>query len=135
LQDGYQFFDVHVPSAVANSYSSAQLKTKPFFLKNTDFSFLYTDQPAVVSAPLREELLANELPALTFAAGHRGVEKIRDDYTGRDINIRQTFAVNKPWPQDRSRYEWRHSDIYVVAYPYLSGLYDVWVKRIQGVAP
>jgi hypothetical protein len=132
LQDGYQFFDVHVPSAVANSYSSAQLKTKPFFLKNTDFNFLYTDQPAVVSAPLREELLANEIPALTFAAGHRGVEELSGTL-GRNIDIRLTFAVDKPWPQDRlNGYEWKHSDIYVVAYPYLSGLYDEWAKRIKG---
>lgn len=123
---------VPIDSTAANDIRKDQLKTRPFFLKNSDFDFLYNDPPLLVSAPLREELLANELPALTFAAGHRGVGKISND-PGRNTDIRKDFAENKPWPQDRlDGYEWRHSDIYVVAYPYLSGLYDVWVKRIKG---
>jgi hypothetical protein len=134
-QDGYVFYGVHVQPNLADTYPPEQMKTKPFFSKNPEYGFLYTDQPAPVSATLREELLANELPALTFAAGHRGVKEIRDEHENRDIDIRQTFAVNKPWPVDRPRYEWRHSDIYVIAYPYLSGLYDELVKKTQGATP
>jgi hypothetical protein len=63
------------------------------------------------------------------------VGEIRVDHPDRDIDIRQTFAVGQPWPRGTDDYEWKHSDIYVVAYPYLSGLYDEWVKKIQGVAP
>ncbi len=123
---------VLIPSYVANAIPKEQLRTRPFFLMNSDFGFLYNDPPISVSAPLREELLANEIPALTFAAGHRGVEELSRTL-GRNIDIRLTFAVDKPWPQDRlNGYEWKHSDIYVVAYPYLSGLYDEWAKRIKG---
>ncbi|GAB6082576.1 hypothetical protein JCM30471_14900 [Desulfuromonas carbonis] len=78
-------------------------------------------------------MLANEIPALTNAAGHRGVREIRVDHPDRDIDIRLQYAVGKPWPQDRlNGFEWRHSDTYVVAYPFLSGLYDEWVKKIKG---
>ncbi|ALC17507.1 hypothetical protein DSOUD_2769 [Desulfuromonas soudanensis] len=121
-----------ISSSAANAIQKDQLKARPFFLMNPDFDYLYKDPPVLVSAPLREELLANEIPALTFAAGHRGVEKIKVKGSDRDIDIRQTFAVGKPWLVDRPRNEWRHSDIYVIAYTYLSGLYDEWVKKIQG---
>jgi hypothetical protein len=111
------------------------LKSKPFFKKNPNHDWLYTEQPVAVSDALREELLANEIPALTFAAGHKGIQVIRDVDSKKEMDIRQKFAVNKPWPRDSDEYEWRHSDIYNVAYPYLTGLYDEWVKKIQGVEP
>jgi hypothetical protein len=67
------------------------------------------------------------------------VGEIRDKYEVRDVDIRDKFLIKKndaPWPRSKKQYEWRHSDIYVVAYPYLSGLYDEWVERIEeGVAP
>jgi hypothetical protein len=116
----------------ANDIPGSQLKTQPFFAKNPDNGFLYTGQPPV-SSSLREELLANEIPALTFAAGHRGVEVIREDNKVFDIDIRQEYAVGKPWPANRPRFEWRHSDIYNVAYPYLSGLYIDLSNKVKGV--
>jgi hypothetical protein len=119
-----------ISSSAANAIKKDQLRTRPFFLMNPDFDSLYKDPPPPLPPSLLEELLANEIPALTFAAGHRGVGEIRLE---RNIDIRQAFAVDKPWPQDRlNGYEWKHSDIYVVAYPYLSGLYDEWAKRIKG---
>ncbi len=138
----YQFLGELVKPDLANSYTSTQLKKEPFFLKNSDIGFLYSDseQPLLISTSLREELLANEIPALTFAAGHRGVGRIKTKGDDRDVDIRDKFLVKKlgsPWPRGIDDYEWKHSDIYVVAYPYLSGLYDEWVKKIkiQGVAP
>lgn len=87
---------------------------------------------------MREELLANEIPALTFAAGHRGVEEFEGPGKKRNIDIREEF-LEKPgalWPRGTKQYEWKHSDIYVVAYSYLSGLYDEWAAKIQeGVFP
>lgn len=125
-------------SYYANDIPEDQLRSRPFFSKSPDYSFLYTDQPVTVPLLIREELLANELPALSFAAGHRGVQKIKIMDSDRDIDIRDKFLVKKPgspWPRGTDDYEWKHSDIYVVAYPYLSGLYDEWAKKIQGVAP
>ncbi|AMV73080.1 hypothetical protein DBW_2770 [Desulfuromonas sp. DDH964] len=120
-----------IPAALANSYSKEMFRTQPFFSKNTQRDWLYSPDP-VANLPtlLKEEMLANEIPALTNAAGHRGV---REMTARKNIDIRQTYAVDKPWPQDRvNGFEWRHSDIYVVAYPFLSGLYDEWLKKIKG---
>jgi hypothetical protein len=134
-QDGYVFMGVKIPVSLANSYGKEQFRTKPFFSKNPDRDWLYSPQAVSIPSLLKEEMLANEIPALTNAAGHRGVGEIRVDHPDRDIDIRLAFAVGKPWPSDRPRNEWKHSDIYVVAYSYLSGLYDEWVKKIQGATP
>jgi len=106
-------------------------------LKNYDNPWLYNDPPVAVSNAVREELLANEIPALTFAAGHRGVKELVGPVGVKiNINIRQDFAVGKPWPDDRLEgYDWRHSDIYVVAYPYLHRLFDGWKSIINEVQP
>lgn len=122
----------------ANILNSELLKIQPFFSKNPDYQELYSYDPVSVSDPIREELLANELPALTFAAGHKGIEAISDDFPKNETDIRQKFLLDNkdPWPRGTKQYEWRHSDIYVVAYPYLSGLYDEWVTKIEeGVSP
>jgi len=49
----------------------------------------------------------------------------------RDKFLKPDTPNSAPWPRGTDEYEWRHSDIYVVAYPYLSGLYDEWVKKIE----
>jgi hypothetical protein len=145
-RDGYYICDeqsslelppncILISPLVANAPKGSALKSRPFFSKNSDHDGLYSDQPVPVPAALQEEFLANELPALTFSAGHRGVKKILTEHENRDIDIRQKFAVGEPWPRDRPRHEWRHSDVYGVAYPYLSRLYDEWVKTIQGAVP
>jgi hypothetical protein len=130
---------VPIDAIFANDIPDDQLKSRPFF-DESEHAEIYSDNPVTISPALREELLANEFPALTFAAGHRGVREIRENNEDRDVDIRQKFlrpnsADSAPWPEDRPRFEWRHSDIYVVAYPYLSGLYDEWVREIKGVLP
>lgn len=140
-QDGY-LYEHFVRPNIANNYPPERLKSKPFFSKNTDYTDLYNKPIFTVSDndraefnAMREELLANEIPALTFAAGHRGVEEFKEIALDRDTDIRANYAVGNPWPRDTDEYDWRHSDVYVVAYPYLSKLYDEWVKKIQGDTP
>jgi len=123
---------VPISPYIANDIRMEQLKARPFFSINPEHSELYSDQPVSVSNLLREELLANEIPALTFAAGHRGIEEISSE-PGKNIDIRLNYAIGKPWPEDRlNGYEWRHSDVYAIAYPFLFNLYDEWVNKING---
>jgi len=80
------------------------------------------------------ELLANEVPALTFATGHKGVKVVDID---KNIDIRERFLKipKAQWPEQRTLYEWRHSDLYLVGYPYVFRLYDYWSDLIQGTNP
>lgn len=116
------------------------LKTKPLFDKsNPENSALFVAGSVSSSAlktDMRERLLANEIPALTFAVGHRGVGGFDDN----NIDIRATYlSTGKPWPRTPVvNREWRHSDFINVAYPYLFGLYDRFKSISQpvvGVAP
>jgi hypothetical protein len=133
-----------VPAA-ANDLEPSVLRTAPLFSKNADHDpwGLYSDQPfsafdnTLSKELLREELLSNEIPAVTFAAGHRGVKEIRDTVFGKDVDIREEYLVKTraPWPRGTIQYEWRHSDIYNVAYSYLFRLYDEWKDKIKEVSP
>jgi len=137
-QDEYYRCDADNPNRCTmippSSADAVKLKSKPFFSKDPGHAGLYTDQPVTTLLDAdREELLANEIPALTTAVGHRGVEKIKMEDKDRDIDIRIKYAVGKPWPADRlDGYEWRHADVYNIAYPYLSGLYNEWSKKVKG---
>jgi len=77
------------------------------------------------------ELLANEVPALTFATGHKGVKVVDID---KNIDIRERFLKipKAQWVRKIPQYERRHNDLYLVAYPYLFGLYDSWSELIRG---
>ena len=77
------------------------------------------------------ELLANEFPALTYAAGHRGVSGTFQNLD-RNINIRDAYIDDGKWPSERRPREWRHNDIYFVGYPYLFQMYDAWNDLIEG---
>lgn len=112
--------------------NSALLKTKPFFNKNPDNSSLFTNNfvsSSVLTTAMRERMLANEIPALTFAVGHMGV--INSPQIN-NVNIRDRFLINfrVPWPRGTPLTpEWRHSDFINVGYPYLYRLYDDFVLK------
>lgn len=107
------------------------LKTKPLFDKsNLENSSLFSSShvgSSVLTTAMRERMLANEIPALTFAVGHRGVDGSRINNT--DIRNKYLIEKNAPWPRGEDDYEWRHSDFVNVAYPYLFRLYDDFVQK------
>jgi len=117
----------------ANLLDSSVLMTKPLFKKNSDNAQLYTEQPvdgSTLTTAMKERILADEVPAVTFAAGHRGVSAF-----AKNIDIRAKYLTdnpNTPWPRGTVKYEWRHSDLYNVAYPYVYLLYDDWITLIKG---
>lgn len=81
---------------------------------------------------MKSSLSPFTLPALTFAAGHRGISLFELE---QKFDMRTKFAVGKPWPVDRVNYEWRHNDLYLVAYPYINLMYDKWNELIKGKVP
>lgn len=125
-----------IPPANANALAGNILKTMPLFFKNPDNSALFTDGPASLSEAKIVELLANEIPALTYAVGHNGMSVFKDK--GRNFDLRQKYintAATLPWPITKIKkgvFEWRHSDFRNVAYPYLYRMFDDWAKLIRG---
>ncbi len=126
-----------IPPGDANALAENVLKTLPLFKKNPDNAFLYSDQlvtRSMLSIAKQEELLANEIPALTFAAGHGGVTVFDSGGLKRNVNIQKKYLLdppNAPWVRDPKYYEWKHNDLYYVAYPYLRLMYDDWVTIIN----
>jgi hypothetical protein len=114
----------------ANLIDPQQLKAKPLFKKNTQVLSVFSDltvDTSILTTANKEMLLANDIPVLTYAAGHRGLP------TKNNIDIRERYlqeVPNAPWP--RANYEWRHSDFVNVGYPYLHGLFDYWVRIATG---
>jgi hypothetical protein len=80
------------------------------------------------------ELLANEIPSLTFAAGHRGIDD--PSFYQKNFELREKYLekMNARWPRMMSNNEpeWRHNDASFMAYPYLYRLYLDWVKLTKG---
>jgi hypothetical protein len=66
--------------AEANQKPPSQLKSNPFFLANYKIASLLSDEdvqlPDEVKKAKQEEILANGLPALTFAVGYMGVGEV-----------------------------------------------------------
>jgi hypothetical protein len=88
----------------------------------------------MLSVAKQEELLANEIPALTFAAGHGGVKVFDSGGLQRNVNIQKKYLLdppNAPWVRDPQYYIWKHNDLYYVGYPYVRQMFDDWVTIIK----
>lgn len=126
-----------VPPGDANALAEDVLMTLPLFKKNPDNAFLYSDQlvtRSMLSIAKQEELLANEIPALTFAAGHRGVSVFDTGGLKRNVNVQKRYLLdqpNAPWVRDPQFYIWKHNDLYYVGYPYVRQMFDDWVTIIN----
>lgn len=122
----------------ANNLPYNVLSTAPFFKKNPENGPLYSDMPVTLTEAKIEELLANEIPALTFSAGHRGIGIFENMGIKRNFDIRDRYLVQlkAPWvlreTTGRQDYIWKHSDYVNIAYPYLYRLYDDWVSVMKG---
>lgn len=119
----------------ANNIPYASLSIMPFFKKNPKNTVLYSDTPVRLTDSKIEELLANEIPALTFAVGHRGIGYFEKMGVKRNIDIRDRYLKKKPnapWVRPTDKYVWLHSDIFNVSYPYVRLMYDDWVKVMNG---
>jgi hypothetical protein len=119
----------HIQPAEANVLGDDVLKKNPLFDMNPAHATiaLFSEQPVTLSESKQVELLANEIPALTFATGHRGTGAFQD----KNIDIRNKYISDfEAWPRDNR--EWRHSDVFNVAYPHLYKFYDDLTRLIKG---
>jgi hypothetical protein len=102
--------------------------TKPLFKKDPDNLTLFSNNTVSLTDAKIEELLANEIPALTYAAGHQGVKKFKNNF---ELLQEFVFGQGGVWP--RIDKDWRHSDFVRVGYPYLFRLFDDWKQKTDGV--
>ncbi len=105
-----------------SSISDNQLISRPFFLNVVPAgigSVLFSSVSADFSAikPFYNRILAEGIPALTEVTGGKNggaMSEHRDDILSIDMNSRKNDST---WPRVKS--EWWHSDIKVVALPYV----------------
>lgn len=71
----------------------------------------------------RARLLAEAFPALTLPAGANFTEKFT--VNNFDMQTMQTHG----WPAERDTSAWKHSDLRVVAYPYVYKLFNELVGK------
>ena len=114
-----------MPASVANAeVTPDMIRTNSFFRPFYD-SRLYATNPAgsiLASDPVvRAKLLAEAIPALSFATGSNSISNRFGFGANLDMNGDfKTKGMN--WP--RPNKNWEHSDYRVVAYSYNYGLYD-----------
>ncbi len=115
-----------MPPEQANQLSKEAIRTNSFF-RLFDDRRLYRDEGSRLAREvgMRRQLLADAIPALSFALGRNDLE---DFGAGRyDLNTAKR-GIHKEgnWPRRDDR--WRHSDIQRVAYPYAYRAFDQWVN-------
>jgi hypothetical protein len=78
----------------------------------------------------RDTLLARMIPALSLVTGQDAVEAFTPENSPSrsfDINLAEFRGATQtpPWPSSRNGdTRWRHSDMRVVAFPYVKNFYD-----------
>jgi hypothetical protein len=103
--------------------TDAQLRTNPFFRPGP--TALYGPNGNSYASPEqhRNTLLAEMIPALSFAAGSNRLESFGDDG-----NFDMPGIYAEAWPPERGgNTKWFHSDVKVVAYTYIFKLYEQFV--------
>lgn len=110
----------HMDPALANGISNINLKVRPFF--NPGPAELYGQNGSAYASPgqHRNTLLAEMVPALSFAAGSNNLESFGD---GGNFDM---MKMKNGWP--RSNPDWQHSDVKIVAYIYLHKLYETFAE-------
>ena len=146
-EGGWAFNEFYAGHSPANAILPDQLKTMPFFksFENQDVCNP-TNGSAVVSVPdMRNQLLADAIPALSYAVGANPVELWRSATNGivnvRNINMAQFKGPLTgdvfPYTQADEGLDfdnpqnWNHSFFIRVPYCIVFGLYEDIVTRIN----
>lgn len=101
----------------------------PLFKKRVDDADLFKETSGGSFAMLnRNRLLAEAIPALTFAAGKKQVDAFGTLYNNLDMQAK----LKNGWPPERSMDQeskkWKHGDIRDVSYPYVCPLFLKFVE-------
>jgi hypothetical protein len=111
------------------------LIAKPFFDKTLDGSMYTTNSSGSdYAAAIRNRILADAIPALTLPAGANIVTNL-DVRAGEQRNFDMQATFENGWPSGRPARqagatapgEWHHSDVKVISYQYIHGLFDTMV--------
>ena len=112
----------------ANQISNDQLKSFPFF-KSDEPTELFAQSGSAYAADnaRRNTLLAEMVPALSFAAGSNSLS-----IAGSTRNFDMNLLFKNGWPTSRGdNTSWHHSDTREVAYTYIHALFDKWVELAE----
>jgi len=111
------------PSETAE-IANDELKSKPFFRAGP--ADLYGPNGSKYASPEqhRNTLLAEMIPALSFAAGSNPLTLFA--LPGREDRNYDMMEYRTGWP--RSNPDWQHSDLKLVAYPFVYKLYEKLVE-------
>ncbi len=100
---------------------NAILRTDPYFNPFDNNGLFGNNGSAVADNPVvRAKILADAIPALSFAMGANGLQKWNDESRNRNMELFKT--ENMAWPDERGR--WKHSDIKNVAFPFNYRLFE-----------
>jgi len=113
-----------IPALSANALDLLQLRTRPFFKKQTSDNDLFQETSGSSFADAnRVRLLAEAFPARTLATGRQQVNALFTN--GDNFDMQTSFENIWSWPRENRN--WRHSDLREVAYPYIYSIFDKFV--------
>ena len=114
------------PALSANALDPFQLRTRPFFKKQTSDNDLFQEASGSSYAEAnRVRLLAEAFPARTLATGRQQVNAL---FTNGD-NFDMQLNFENGWPVERGNdHSWLHSDIREVSYLYVYRIFDAMNK-------
>ena len=134
---------IYIPESHLNAdrtltLTESDLQSNPFFLPFIDPRLTTSAGSVLASDPaIRSQLLAEALPARTFAAGaNRLVNNQEFEIGAASFNMHGQFQ-KRGWPAERlqsSREQdrWKHSDLHDIAYPYTGMVLDKFVELEGG---
>lgn len=120
---GWEFETVDVGNTIQKKYTSVeanlltdqQLRTEPAFRDDPEFML-----QSVLGDQQIAELLAKAIPATTRTAGKESIGA----FFGEEQMNMMLLKTGDYWPSERSDGQWRHNDLFEVAYPYVHNLFD-----------
>ena len=112
-------------------YTDEEMVTSPPFLPFAERDWLHSTNAVTATqiAEVRDRILADGIPALTFAAGANETGGATDDY-----NYNSFMANVESWPRFSrengvKRLLWHHSDIKNIAYYFVYPLFELLVSE------
>jgi hypothetical protein len=128
----------HRPPLDSWMLMAPDLEANPFFLPFSDARLTSSDGGEVaLDKAVRSQVLAEAIPARTFAAGANKLVNRQEVEIGvASFNMNDRFQV-LGWPADRlqssrDRNRWKHSDIHDVPYLYTGMVFDKFVELEGG---
>lgn len=131
-----------LPDTVNNKLSNGEItiediKKQPFFILTGDDVALLQDYPigSDYAKANRDRLLAEAIPALSLAVGRNKVAAFDEALPKTIRNIDMNLSLKNSWPAYRvdvkKSNDWWHSDIMVIAYPYIYSLFNKLTELVK----